>query len=42
MLVNQTLDAHRSLPQLWLSGEDAVTAMTEKKGSSYCGSPSIL
>lgn len=29
--MNQTLDAHWSLPQLWLSGEDTVTAMTEKR-----------
>lgn len=31
MLLNQTVDALRSLPQLWLSGENTVIAMTEKK-----------
>lgn len=29
MLENQTLDAHWSLPQLWLSGKDTVIEMTE-------------
>lgn len=39
MLVTQTLDAHWSLPQLWLSGKDTGIEMIGKKGITLLGRP---
>lgn len=36
MLVNQPMDALQTLPQLWLSGENTVIAMVEKRKKKDC------